>query len=193
MTYATILLKLFVIIAAGLGLHKVSGMMIMRLNEKGYISEQSSIVSRMVTKWIIVITVLLLALQELGIETTHILTALSAVLVLVAVGFVAVWSVLSNILCSFLLLLFPPFRFGDVIEIKDPGTEAGIKGKVTGLNLFFATLQVHGDGQQTGIMIRVPNTMFFQRVIVCHAGKDTQDLKLNSVQHSDQNKNSTDG
>lgn len=188
MEYLIVILKLAVIAAAGYVLYKLLYAFAGRLKDKGYLSQQGHIISKLFLKWTILILVILLVLQEIGIDTHHVLTALSAVLVLVAVGFVAVWSVLSNILCSFLLLLFPPFRFGDQIEIKDTGTETGIKGKVDGLNLFYTTLRT-GNNANAGQLIRVPNTMFFQRVIICHEGTDTEELKLkpsSSGDHEDE-------
>lgn len=180
MTYPIIILELIIVVAAGYVLYKLLNGMIVRLKNKNILTTQTSFVFLTLLKWIIVILVLLVALQILGIDTSHVLAALSAILVLVAVGFVAVWSVTSNILCSFLLLLIPPFRFGDEIEIRDPSSETGIKGKVTGLNLFFTSLQQVDGTTEDVKLIRVPNSMFFQRVIICHEGKNTQALHLNT-------------
>ena len=178
MTYPVIILELIITVLAGFLLYKLINRMVVRLREKDILTTQTSFVFQMLLKWAVFILAVLVILQILGIDTSHVLAALSAVLVLVAVGFVAVWSVISNILCSFLLLLMPPFRFGDEIEIRDPGSETGIKGRVSGLNLFFTTLRQAGDTTDDDMLIRVPNSMFFQRVIICHAGKDTKELKL---------------
>lgn len=179
MNYPVIILELIVTVAVGYILYKLLHRVIVRLRQKEILTTQTSFVFLTLLKWTIVILIILAALQVLGIDTSHVLAALSAILVLVAVGFVAVWSVTSNILCSFLLLLIPPFRFGDEIEIRDPGSEKGIKGKVSGMNLFFTTLQQGGaaDGSK---LVRIPNSMFFQRVIICHEGKDTQALHLHT-------------
>ena len=178
MTYPVIILELIITVLAGFLLYKLINRMVVRLREKDILTTQTSFVFQMLLKWAVFILAVLVILQILGIDTSHVLAALSAVLVLVAVGFVAVWSVISNILCSFLLLLMPPFRFGDEIEIRDPGSETGIKGRVSGLNLFFTKLRQAGDTTDDDMLIRVPNSMFFQRVIICHAGKDTKELKL---------------
>ena len=179
MTYPLIILELILTVAAGYALYKLLCRMIDRLRGKDILTRQTAYVLATLLKWAIIILAALLALQILGVDMSHVLTALSAILVLIAVGFIAVWSVISNILCSFLLLLMPPFRIGDEIEIRDPGS-AGIKGKVSGLNLFFTTLRMAGDSGDDLQLIRVPNSMFFQRVIICHAGTDTRELKLNA-------------
>lgn len=130
-----------------------------------------------IIKWFIVVLVVLLVLYQLGISLTVILTSVSGILMLVAIGFVAVWSVLSNVSCSFLLLVFPPFKFGDTIEIKEAEKEFGLKGKVIGLNLFYTTLAAN-DEKNGDTLIRVPNNLFFQRVIICHSGEKTEELKV---------------
>lgn len=85
-----------------------------------------------------------------------VLTVLGGLLGLVAIGFVAVWSTLSNVLCTFLLLLTRPFRIGDEVElVPDP-----IRGEVVDLTFFFTTLK---DAE--GRYFRIPNNLFFQRII----------------------------
>jgi len=134
-----------------------------------------------VIRWITVIAALLVVLQMLGVPVSHIFATLSAVLVLVAVGFVAVWSVLSNILCSFLLLLAAPFSLGDEIELKELANEPGFRGRVTGLNLFYTTLQHSPEGVEGEETVRIPNTMFFQRVIIRHKKNKNQELKFGNI------------
>lgn len=79
---------------------------------------------------------------------------------LVAVGFVAVWSVVSNTLCTLLILMVRPFRVGDHLELPpDP-----IRGTVVDMNLFFTQLQTD-DGRS----VQVPNNLFFQRILLRRA------------------------
>jgi len=98
-----------------------------------------------------------------GAELGGIWTMLGAVGALVAVGFVAVWSVLSNLTCTIMILFFRPFEIGDDIEFTDP---AGLRGKVASLNFAFTTLR--GDD---GRLVQIPNNLFFQRVIKRHAAR----------------------
>jgi small-conductance mechanosensitive channel len=88
---------------------------------------------------------------------------LGGLLALIGVGFVAVWSTLSNVLCTFLLLTVRPFRVGDELElVPDP-----LRGRVVDLNLFFTTLEA-----EDGRLIQLPNNFFFQRAVMRrrHAG-----------------------
>lgn len=152
-----------------------------RLTGHGYVQAPYDSIFKAVSRWIIFIIGLLIVLQLLGIPVSHVFATLSAMLVLVAVGFVAVWSVLSNILCSFLLLLSPPFSFGDEIELKEPDKEKGVRGKVINLNLFYTTLQASMNGVESTETFRIPNTMFFQRVIICHRKSDYTELQFGSI------------
>ena len=84
-----------------------------------------------------------------------------------AIGFVAVWSVLSNFLCTFVLIVFKPFSVGDELEL--PGEN--VKGRVVDLSLIFTTLEVaHGE------MVMVPNNTYFQRVFKRRIGHRTSGL-----------------
>ncbi|MEM7577364.1 MAG: mechanosensitive ion channel domain-containing protein [Planctomycetota bacterium] len=82
--------------------------------------------------------------------------AATAALTLVAVGFVAVWSVLSNVLCSLILLATRTFRVGDHIMLPSESAQ----GTVREINLIHTTLR-DDDGQ----LFHIPNNLFFQKVV----------------------------
>jgi len=87
----------------------------------------------------------------------------------VAIGFVAVWSVLSNFLCTFVLIIFKPFSVGDDLEIPVDS----IKGKVVDLTLVFTILR-----GENGELYHIPNNMFFQKVFRIRQGKKSVDLDV---------------
>lgn len=97
-----------------------------------------------------------------GFEIGTILALMGSVLGLVAIGFVAVWSVLSNLLCTFVLVLFKPFSIGDEIELPTDN----VKGRVVDLSFIFTTLEV-GPGES----VLVPNNTYFQRVFKRRCGR----------------------
>jgi len=104
----------------------------------------------------------LVVLVVVGVVVSHftaldLFTIIAGTLALVATGFVALWSTLSNILCTVLILVTRPFRVGD--EISFPPDE--LEGQVIDLSFFFTTLKTR-DGR----FINVPNTTFFQRIMV---------------------------
>lgn len=87
-------------------------------------------------------------------------TFISTVLGLVAIGFLAVWSVLSNLSSTVFLLGLKPFKVGDHIAIV--GEE--VNGEVIDINPMFTTLR-----QRNGDLFTVPNNQFFQKAIVSPA------------------------
>ncbi len=94
-----------------------------------------------------------LANRYLGLD---VLSVVGGFLAIMGIGFVAVWSTLSSVLCAALILAQRPFRLGDELEFLPEG----IKGRVTDLNLFFTTLE-----EPDGRLVQIPNNQFFQRIV----------------------------
>lgn len=123
---------------------------------------------RLTLRYAILVIAAALVLGRWGFQVDTLIAVLGTILGLVAIGFVAVWSVLSNLLCAFVMVLFKPFAVGDEIELTGGD---GVKGKVIDLSLIFTTLSVGKDAT-----ILVPNNLFFQRIIKRHAGTVTVGL-----------------
>lgn len=123
---------------------------------------------RLTLRYSILAVAVVLVLGRWGFQVDTIIAVIGTILGLVAIGFVAVWSVLSNFLCAFVLVLFKPFAVGDEVELT--GGE-GVKGKVVDLSLLFTTLEV-GPGET----FLVPNNTFFQRIFKRRAGTVTVGL-----------------
>jgi small-conductance mechanosensitive channel len=73
---------------------------------------------------------------------------------LVAIGFFAVWSLLSNIVAGFFLFLSDPFKINDEIEVP----EIDIGGKVLDIRPLFVVLE-----EESGHVTFVPNNVLFQK------------------------------
>ncbi len=117
-------------------------------------------------RWVAVVVAVMVLLDWLGV-LANAWALLSAVLALVAIGFVAVWSVLSNILCSLILLIARPFRVGDTVELPTQG----LGGEVVDFTLLFTVMQ-----DEAGDLIQVPNNLFFQMPLRRHLGSTTREL-----------------
>jgi small-conductance mechanosensitive channel len=109
--FISILFILLVGIAVYLAL---SRLLIMLFNRQA-ISESMFRVFRKITKTFVFVVIILFSLQQLGVKVSTIVASLLTVAAMIAIGFIAIWSVLSNFLCSFLIILFTPFRIGDEI------------------------------------------------------------------------------
>jgi small-conductance mechanosensitive channel len=133
---------------------------------------------RRLAKWSVWGFAIYLVLTVWGLPLNTVLGMLGALFAMVAIGFVAVWSLLSNILSAFVLTAFGPFRVGDEVELVGDN----VRGRVVGLTLLFVSLETP-DGDH----FRVPNNFFFQKIFRCHAGKKTSDLRARLL-HTDEAK-----
>ena len=121
----------------------------------------------LILRYALLIVALLLVLGRWGFQIDTLIAVLGTVLGLVAIGFVATWSVLSNFLCTFVLIVFKPFSVGDEIELP----ASNVKGQVVDLSLIFTTLKV-GRGET----VMIPNNIFFQSIFKRRVGTVTLDL-----------------
>jgi small-conductance mechanosensitive channel len=110
-----------------------------------------------VARWLVIGAVSVAALLALGIDVQGLWSTLVAAFSLVAIGFVAMWSILSHMLASILIVVFRPFELGDHVEIvgDDP-----VVGEVVDLNPVYTTLRTDDGGT-----LQVPNNLFFQKAV----------------------------
>jgi small-conductance mechanosensitive channel len=129
--------------------------------------------ARNVLRWLVRIIAAIIVLGVFGFELGGLWAMISTVLAMIAIGFVAVWSMLSNTSATVFLVLMRPFRVGDDIEMPSEN----MRGRVIDLNFFFTTLVDH-EGSEW----RVPNNLFFQKVVRRTAGVQSMTLaaQLNS-------------
>ncbi|MCJ7600851.1 MAG: mechanosensitive ion channel family protein, partial [Desulfobulbaceae bacterium] len=95
---------------------------------------------------------------------------------MVAIGFIAVWSILSNLSCALFLILFKMFQIGDEIEIVEPIGGTGLKGRVQDFNVMFTSLVEDASGGSEGFVTQVPNNIFFQKTMRRKKGDKTVNL-----------------
>lgn len=111
-------------------------------------------------------TVLLL-FAFINLTNTALWAFITTLLSAIALGFFAMWSLLSNITSTLLLFGFKQIEIGNFVEFYEPSGET-VKGKVTDINLFFTSLK-----ETDNTIIRVPNNFFFQRTVRIY----TEDLE----------------
>lgn len=111
-------------------------------------------VSSMV-RYVILVIGFVAVLQQLGVKTTSIVAVLGAASL--AVG-LALQGALSNVAAGVMILLFRPYRVGDVIET------GGKKGTVKALDLVITELATADN-----LKIVIPNNKVFGDVIVNHS------------------------
>jgi small-conductance mechanosensitive channel len=97
----------------------------------------------------------LLILDIWGVSVTGLWTILVSFATVVGVGFLAVWTIVSNITASFFLTIWHPFRLGQIVELLPEN----LKGRVSDRNLMFTVLQ-----EADGTTLQIPNNQFFQKI-----------------------------
>jgi small conductance mechanosensitive channel len=103
-------------------------------------------------RYVVIVVGLIAVLQQLGVQTTSILAVLGAASL--AIG-LALQGALSNVAAGVMILLFRPYRIGDLVEI---GTRKGI---VRNLDLFLTELATPDN-----LRVVVPNSKAFGDVII---------------------------
>ena len=110
--------------------------------------------------WIIVA---MLLLEMWGISVGGLWTLLVSAATVIGVGFLATWTMVSNITASFFIAIWRPFRLGDTIEVLPEN----LKGRVIESNLMFVVVRESG-----GSVIQIPNNLFFQRMFKVTGERD---------------------
>jgi small conductance mechanosensitive channel len=108
----------------------------------------------------VMIFTVLAALAKFGIQTASFVAVLGAAGF--AVGF-ALQGSLSNFASGVMLLVFRPFKVGDVVEA------GGVKGKVTDIAIFSTTITTPDN-----VKIIAPNSKIYGDVITNYNGYDTR-------------------
>lgn len=113
---------------------------------------------------VLTVFVLIAALEQLGIDTTSIMAIFAAAGL--AVG-LALKDSLSNFSAGVMLIIFKPFKIGDLINA------AGVTGVVESIRIF-NTIMRSGDNQE----IIVPNSQIYGGTITNMTTRDTRRVDL---------------
>ncbi|MBD5779093.1 mechanosensitive ion channel [Pelagicoccus sp. NFK12] len=154
------------------------------LESKSRVSQTLLLPLKLIARYAVVLIALLLCLTAYGIPIGSFWTLVSTTIGLVAIGFVAVWSVLSNISATFLILLVQPFKMGDYVAIV--GEE--VMGRVVDINFLFTTVR-----KGSGDTYKVPNNQFFQKCLLRPAdaakleGEEKSEEKATEPEHAQAN------
>ena len=104
------------------------------------------------TLWIVVA---MLVLEIWGVSVGGLWTLLVSAATIVGVGFLATWTMISNITASFFIAFWRPFHLGDTVEMLPEN----FSGRVIDRNLMFVVVRENG-----GAVIQIPNNLFFQKM-----------------------------
>jgi small-conductance mechanosensitive channel len=108
----------------------------------------------------------MLVLEIWGVSVGGLWTLLVGVATIVGVGFLATWTMISNVTASFFIAFWRPFHLGDTIEMLPEN----LRGRVIDRNLMFVVVR-----ESSGTIIQVPNNLFFQKMFKV-SGSDNKTL-----------------
>jgi small-conductance mechanosensitive channel len=74
---------------------------------------------------------------------------------IIGVGFLAVWTMISNITASFFITIWRPFHPGHTVELLPEN----LKGRVIDRNMMFTVMR-----EESGALLQIPNNLFFQKM-----------------------------
>lgn len=118
-------------------------------------ASRARLVSKIIrTTWLMFVGLVLISIW--GLDVKNVWLFVTGIAGMVAIGFFAIWSLLSNIVAGFFLFLFHPFRIDDEILILPEG----IQGIVVDITTAFVVLRA-----EDGSHIHVPNNLCFQKFI----------------------------
>ncbi|MEA2782865.1 MAG: hypothetical protein QOK29_4409 [Rhodospirillaceae bacterium] len=116
----------------------------------------------------------LLILNVWGVSVAGLWTFLVSTATVIGVGFLAVWTMVSNMTASLFITIWHPFRLGETVEILPEN----LKGRVIDRNLMFTIMQ-----EREGATLQVPNNLFFQKIFRVTASDEP--YFLGSAERSD--------
>jgi len=146
----------FVILIVGLLIQKLLQKTIDRYVRKYRIAHRRNLAMHKTKSVFIYICMLIGIVLLWGVALESVWVSVAGLIGLIAIGFVAVWSILSNVVAGMLLFFNQTLRIEDQIELLPDG----IGGKVLDVNSFFVIL-VDDEGNK----LHVPNNFFFQRYV----------------------------
>jgi len=97
----------------------------------------------------------LVILSAWGLGVTGMWAFLVSAATAIGVGFLATWTMVSNLTANIFLAIWHPFRLGQSLELLPEG----MKGRVIERNMMFTVLR-----EKDGAALHVPNNLFFQKV-----------------------------
>ena len=97
----------------------------------------------------------MLVLEIWGVSVGGLWTVLVSAATIIGVGFLATWTMISNITASFFIAFWRPFRLGDTVEMLPEN----LSGRVIDINLMFIVVR-----ESSGAVIQIPNNLFFQKM-----------------------------
>jgi small-conductance mechanosensitive channel len=154
----TAVASLAVVIATGIAI-AVANRLTRRLTQQievrfHFPAQRVLIVCRIVTTILWGVAALVI-LSLWGVGVGGVWTFVVSAVTLIGVGFLATWSMISNITANLFLTIWRPFRMGEAVSLLPED----LRGQVVGRDMMFTMLR-----EDDGGLLVIPNNLFFQKM-----------------------------
>ena len=141
-----------------LSLRFIVGKIISRASNRFSYQEARANVIRKVANSMTFVIICLILLGIWGVERKELTLFISSTLTVLAIGFFAQWSILSNITSSIIIFFNHPIMIGDTITILDK--DFPVEGNIVDIGAFFITIK-----STSGEYVSTPSSVFMQKMI----------------------------
>jgi small-conductance mechanosensitive channel len=170
---ATILI-LVAALAGALSINRLMRHLLLRIQPRLRPSSDTALLFTRALNSVLWVCAGLLILNVWGVSATGLWAFLASIAAVIGVGFLAFWTMVSNITASLFIAIWRPFRLGDSVEVLPES----LNGRVIERNLMFTVLR-----EKQGTILQVPNNMFFQKMF--RVTDSEERYPLESLQPSD--------
>ena len=160
--FLSTILPVIVCLIVAIVLERVLTVVISRYGQRRNIAKSHVHLMKLVVRWAIVAVFVIVVAGIFGMGIGSLWATITGFVALVVIGFFAVWSILSNVLATLLILVLRPFQIGDRIAILPEN----LAGEVIDMNLMYTKLTT-----DEGDTISVPNNMFITKFIKVYSKK----------------------
>ena len=155
----TVIIPAIIVVVAAVIIDQALESRISNYGDKKKLPQSHVHAIKIIIRWIIVIAGILIAGSIFGIGIGRLWIVISSIAAMIIIGFVALWSILGNILAALVLMIWRPFQIGDKITLLPEE----ITGTVKETNLFFTKIETEKE-----TIINITNTNIIQKIIEVH-------------------------
>ncbi len=156
----------FLVILLAFIFYKVISAAIARNNLRKKLSKRTNMLARKSMRWAFISVSVALLIVLWGGSLENFWMSLTGIFGIIAIGFFAVWSILSNVVSGIVILTSKNINIDDNIEIINEG----IKGKIVDINSMFVILKSGKD------KIQIPNNLLLQKAVKIKIRSDKEFL-----------------
>jgi len=160
--FLRVILPVIITIVVAIIVERILVSIISRYGKKRALSKSHSHLIKLIIRGSILVIVIIVVASIFGVGIGNLWATIAGILAMVIIGFFAVWSLLSNVLATGIILIARPFVIGDKVTILPEN----ISGEAVDINILYSKLKTN-----EGDIITVPNITFLTKFISISSSK----------------------